>query len=247
MLPPSSPVTVARSGSPLTVARPCRIPTGFPRTRTVVRFRRPGGRVLVRAEGRGVITLVLGPVRSGKSTRASALARASGKRVVLAVTADVDPADPEMTDRVARHRAARPAEWAVVETAGPAGPALPALLRATPADACVLVDALGTWLGALVQRLGPSAEHDALATLAALDAAGDELAAALAATRADVVLVGEEAGWGVVPASVLGRVFRDALGRLVARLAARADRVELVVAGYAVDLRALGTRVADEG
>ncbi len=130
---------------------------------------------------------------------------------------------------------------------GPTGPALPALLRAAPPDACVLVDALGTWLGALVQRLGPAAERDAVATLAALDAAGEELEAALAATRADVVLVGEETGWGVVPASPLGRVFRDALGRLVARLAARADRVELVVAGYAVDLRALGTRVEHGG
>jgi adenosylcobinamide kinase/adenosylcobinamide-phosphate guanylyltransferase len=62
-----------------------------------------------------------------------------------------------------------------------------------------------------------------------------------------VVLVGEETGWGVVPPSVLGRAFRDALGRLVRRLAARADRVELIVAGYAVDLRALGTPVEDEG
>lgn len=194
-----------------------------------------------------MITLVLGPARSGKSTRANALARASGKRVVFAATADVDPADAEMRERVARHRAARPAEWELVETARAGRPGLPALLRRAPADACVLVDALGTWLGALLQRLGPQAERDGVATLAALDGAGEELLAALAATRADVVLVGEETGWGVVPPSVLGRAFRDALGRLVRRLAARADRVELIVAGYAVDLRALGTPVEDEG
>jgi adenosylcobinamide kinase/adenosylcobinamide-phosphate guanylyltransferase len=193
-----------------------------------------------------VITLVLGPVRSGKSTRAAALARASGKRVVFAATADADPSDGEMTDRVARHRAARPAAWAVVETARPESAGLPALLRGAEPGTCVLVDALGTWVAALIQRLGAQAERDALSTLAALDAAGEELAAALAATRADVVLVGEETGWGVVPASVLGRVFRDALGRLERRLAEHADRVELVVAGYAVDLRALGTRVECE-
>jgi adenosyl cobinamide kinase/adenosyl cobinamide phosphate guanylyltransferase len=39
-------------------------------------------------------------------------------------------------------------------------------------------------------------------------------------------------------------VFRDGLGRLTQRLASRADRVELVVAGYAVDLRRIGTPVS---
>lgn len=194
-----------------------------------------------------MISLILGPVRSGKSTRANALARATGKHVIFAATADVDPADAEMTARVARHRTERPASWEVIETALPDRPGLPALLRAAPPECCVLVDALGTWLGALIQRLGAAAERDAVATLAALDAAGEELAGALWATRAEVVLVAEETGWGLVPTSVLGRVFSDALGRLIRRLAARADRVELVVAGYAVDLRALGTPVENQG
>ncbi|MBV8750000.1 MAG: bifunctional adenosylcobinamide kinase/adenosylcobinamide-phosphate guanylyltransferase, partial [Candidatus Eremiobacteraeota bacterium] len=74
-------------------------------------------------------------------------------------------------------------------------------------------------------------------------ARGTALADALARTRADAIVVAEETGWGVVPATPLGRVFRDALGRLNQRIAAHADRVELVVAGYAVDLRAIGRPV----
>ncbi len=238
VLRPSSPTDRGRSGSPLTVARPCRIYTGFPRTRT---------QSSVRASGREVpglmLTLVLGPVRAGKSTRAIALARASGKSVVVAATAAIDPSDAEMVDRVARHRRARPPEWRVIETAQGSSDTLVALLRDASAGECIVVDALGTWLAAqLLERRG-RIEDDVVATLDALDAQSMTLADALAHTRADVIVVAEETGWGVVPATALGRIFRDALGRLSQEIARRADRVELVVAGFAIDVRALGMPV----
>ncbi|HTW82965.1 MAG TPA: bifunctional adenosylcobinamide kinase/adenosylcobinamide-phosphate guanylyltransferase [Candidatus Sulfotelmatobacter sp.] len=188
-------------------------------------------------------TLVLGPVRSGKTARALALARASGKRVVVAATAAVDPADAEMVDRVARHRRERPADWTLVETATPGAPALIELLRGSDAQTCILVDALGTWLSSELLALGAGAEADAVAALATLDARGAALVDAAAHARADVIVVAEETGWGIVPATRLGRLFRDAQGRLVRALAQRAERVELVVAGFAVDLRAIGRPV----
>jgi adenosylcobinamide kinase/adenosylcobinamide-phosphate guanylyltransferase len=188
-------------------------------------------------------TLVLGPVRAGKSARAVALAHATRKPVVLMVTAVVDPADAEMVERVARHRRERPAGWTVVETAAPGAPSLATLLRDAPADACVVVDALGTWLGAHLVAWEERAQRDPIATADALDALGLELAEAVAAARAETILVAEETGWGLVPTSALGRIFRDVLGRLVRRIAASADVVELVVAGYAVDLRAIGRPV----
>ncbi len=57
--------------------------------------------------------LILGGARSGKSALAVRLAQASGAAVRLVVTATPD--DAEMADRIARHRAARPATWRVVE------------------------------------------------------------------------------------------------------------------------------------
>lgn len=186
-----------------------------------------------------MITLVLGPVRSGKSARAAELARASGRPVIAALTAAIDPNDAEMVARVERHRRDRPREWTVVETAH-AMP-LPQLLRDAAAGSCVLVDALGTWLA---EPLVDCDERDAPAILERYAA---ELESALEAATADVILVAEETGWGVVPASALGRAFRDALGRLARRLAARAGRVELVVAGYALDLRRIGSPVEASG
>jgi adenosylcobinamide kinase / adenosylcobinamide-phosphate guanylyltransferase len=190
-----------------------------------------------------VVTLILGPVRAGKSSRAVALARATGKRVVVAATAAVDPADVEMRDRVERHRRERPADWSVVETAQRDGPALAAVLRDAGEDTCVVIDALGTWIAAQLLACETDAERDPVAVLDVLDAECAELAAALERTRADVIVIAEETGWGVVPASALGRVFRDALGRLARAIARSAERVELVVAGYAVDVRAIGTPV----
>ncbi len=43
-----------------------------------------------------------------------------------------------------------------------------------------------------------------------------------------------------MPVAASGRLFRDAMGRMVQRLAEHADRAYLVVAGYALDLRASG-------
>jgi adenosylcobinamide kinase/adenosylcobinamide-phosphate guanylyltransferase len=67
----------------------------------------------------------------------------------------------------------------------------------------------------------------------------DELVEAVAGTSATVVLVSNEVGSGVVPATVSGRRYRDELGRLNVRLAAVSDTLTLVVAGVPVDLRSV--------
>jgi adenosylcobinamide kinase/adenosylcobinamide-phosphate guanylyltransferase len=46
-----------------------------------------------------------------------------------------------------------------------------------------------------------------------------------------VILVANEVGFGIVPDNALGRRFRDLQGLLNQRIAARADRVVLMVAG----------------
>ena len=58
--------------------------------------------------------------------------------------------------------------------------------------------------------------------------------------------VSEQIGWDAVPVAASARLFRDALGRMTQRLAKRADRLYLVVAGYAMDLRSLGIPIAGD-
>ena len=61
--------------------------------------------------------------------------------------------------------------------------------------------------------------------------------AALPALTRPLVVVSEEAGLGLVPADPLSRRFRDILGRSNQRLAACANRVQLVSCGLALRLK----------
>jgi adenosylcobinamide kinase/adenosylcobinamide-phosphate guanylyltransferase len=190
-----------------------------------------------------VIVLVTGPVRAGKSAYALQLAREHGGRCVYVATYDATPGDPEMAERIARHRTAR-GDMAVIETNERAGPSLAGTLAGAPAGDVLIVDSVGTWLAALLFEIEELAERDPVAAAAELERRAAALPAALDRCAATAVVVSEEAGWGVVPGNVLGRLFRDQLGRTTAEIAGRAEHAYLVVAGYAVDLAVAGRRVS---
>jgi adenosylcobinamide kinase/adenosylcobinamide-phosphate guanylyltransferase len=193
-----------------------------------------------------VLTVVTGPVRAGKSSYALRLARDSGKAAVYVATALIDAGDPEMTARVARHRAER-GELRTVEVDERRGPGLAAALAALGPHEIAVVDSLGTWLGGLLLGEEERAEREPLAVAEMLAGWAEKFHATVAAMEADAVIVAEEAGWGLVPPSPLGRIFRDELGRTTAALARTATRVYLVVAGYAVDLRTVGEPIGGGG
>jgi adenosylcobinamide kinase/adenosylcobinamide-phosphate guanylyltransferase len=67
-----------------------------------------------------------------------------------------------------------------------------------------------------------------------IDAETGRLEEALDRRAGPVVLVSNEVGFGIVPDNALARRFRDLQGRLNQRIAARADRVALLVAGLAL-------------
>src|SRR5260221_107999 len=59
------------------------------------------------------------------------------------------------------------------------------------------------------------------------------------AARKTLIAVTNEVGLGIVPAYPLGILYRDTLGYVNQRLAQAADRVYLMVAGIAVDIKRL--------
>ena len=169
----------------------------------------------------GSLTLVSGPARSGKSRWAEHLADASGLAVVYVATGPELADDREWQQRLALHRRRRPAAWQCLEVGGALAPALVPL----QADQLALVDSLGTWVAAHLDLDAPAWEQQCLA-----------LETAIASSRAAVLLVAEECGWGVIPATAIGGRFRDRLGNLQQQLARRADRSWLVLQGRAIDL-----------
>lgn len=189
-----------------------------------------------------MIVFVTGPVRAGKSAFALELARETGRPLRYIATCDADPRDPEMAERIARHRAAR-GSVVTTETNERTGPTLVEVLAAAGPGEVLVVDSLGTWLTAHVLAVEALAQTDPVAAARELSERAAPLLPALEALAADAIVVSEEAGWGVVPPTPLGRLFRDQLGRTAAAVAGCAARSYLVVAGFAVDLTAGGRRI----
>ncbi|MDQ4086029.1 MAG: bifunctional adenosylcobinamide kinase/adenosylcobinamide-phosphate guanylyltransferase, partial [Actinomycetota bacterium] len=150
---------------------------------------------------------------------------------VVYVATGVGPSDdPGWQERVAAHRARRPARWSTVETLD----LVPLLTEAGPP---LLVDCLTLWLAGVLDRLDAwSEDADGAAVGKAVGAQIDALARAWRQTPRRVVAVTNEVGSGVVPGTVSGGRFRDLLGRLNATVAAECEQVLLCVAGRVAPL-----------
>ena len=161
-------------------------------------------------------TLVLGGARSGKSALAERLARESGQDVVYLATAHAG--DAEMAARIAAHHAERPVDWVTVEEPLELGRALDAV---EPRSTCI-VDCLTLWVANLLLRGDDErAVVDAAATCARQAAVRPGL----------TIAVSNEVGLGIVPATPLGRTYRDVLGAVNKAWVGEADRAGFVVAG----------------
>ena len=162
------------------------------------------------------LTVLLGGARSGKSALAQ---RWAGEAATLIATGTA--LDDEMRERIARHRADRPASWITVEEH--------INLRGALADArgTVVVDCLSLWVANL---------FEAGWTDEAVEAEGAAAAAAAAGREEQTFAVSNEVGLGIVPATPLGRRYRDVLGRVNATWAEAAERAVLVVGGRVLEL-----------
>lgn len=178
------------------------------------------------------LVVLSGAVRSGKSAAAERMAARRGAAVVVAA-AGWD-GDEEMERRIAAHRDARPDSW-VTRVVGTDV----AWVDEVPAESTLVLDCLATLVGAIAYEEAGDAEVATGAMEERADARVGRLVDALARRAGDTIVVTNEAGWGVVPASASGRLFRDLLGRANRTLVAAADAAYLVVAGRFIELTGL--------
>lgn len=177
--------------------------------------------------------LVLGGARSGKSAFAERLATSQERSVVYVATGEAG--DAEMAERIRRHRARRPASWTTIEEPRDI---TAALARTASRDDVWLLDSVTLLVASAMDQhsalraQSPTEDPAEEALLRELD----DLFALAGAREAHLVLVGDEAGMGVVPDHPSGRRFRDLLGAVNQHLAARCDRVYFVVAGLAIEI-----------
>ena len=168
------------------------------------------------------LILVLGGAASGKSQVALDLAGQVGPRAFVATGQALDR---EMKVRIERHQATRSSDWETAE--------VPTDLAKWFNDngksyQMIVLDCLTLWLSNLRgHRLNDLAISDAMA----------DLLQAIRATRTRVVIVSNELGLGLVPATKAVRAFRDLAGRVNQQVAAEADEVYLTISGLPLRLK----------
>jgi adenosyl cobinamide kinase/adenosyl cobinamide phosphate guanylyltransferase len=176
------------------------------------------------------LTLILGGARSGKSDFAQTLARKRGGDDVLFV-ATAEARDEEMRARIASHRAARPAAWQTREAPREIARALQsARVRV------IVVDCITLWASNVLLAEESRASAEMAREI-------DALLAWYRANDAEMILVSNEVGMGLVPDNELGRAYRDLLGAVNKQIAAAAEEVFLLVAGLPVEIKARVARL----
>jgi adenosyl cobinamide kinase/adenosyl cobinamide phosphate guanylyltransferase len=172
----------------------------------------------------GTITLITGGARSGKSMQALKLALPYRRKFFVATG---EALDDEMTARIEFHRTTRPPDFQTVEEPVQVVAALEKLGKT--AD-LVVIDCLTLWVSNLMHRHGTD-DSPVLAE-------ADKLAAALKVAPFASIVVTDEVGSGIVPTDhAESRRFRDLLGWTNQKVAAAADQVLLMVAGYPVRVK----------
>ncbi len=180
------------------------------------------------------IFMVVGGSRSGKSSLAEKLAedyeKELGYPVIYIATGTIW--DEEFAARVEKHRLRRPASWQTIEE--------PCDLTRVfnehiDQPQIYLLDSLGTWVTNIMYRENvinfswdEEKEQGFLSQL-------ELLAESLEKVRGMVILVADEVGMDVIPASQEGRIFRDLNGIANQQIAAKAGQVYIVVCG--IELR----------
>ena len=186
------------------------------------------------------LILIIGGARSGKSTFAERLAASSGKRVAFIATATAS--DEDMQERIARHRALRPIEWRTIEEPLDL---VSAVQEASKSADVLLLDCMTLWLSNWMgQQESINEEDDVILKNSYTASALTAIEALLAAVKMleagkTLLVVTNEVGLGIVPMHPLSRTYRDVLGWVNQRIAQNAERVYLMVAGIAVDIKKL--------
>lgn len=169
-----------------------------------------------------MLQLILGGARSGKSRLAEQIAKDSGLSVVYIATAQA--LDDEMQQRIEHHRQQRPEHWQVYEE-----PIYLAdrLLQCDQPNQLILVDCLTLWLTNLLLAEDTTLQQQQT----------EKFLAVLAQLQAQIILVSNETGLGVVPMGEISRRFVDEAGRLHQALGQLAHKVTFCVAGFPMILK----------
>lgn len=171
----------------------------------------------------GKFIFVFGGVRSGKSSYAVKLAKASKQKVGFIATAGAG--DDEMERRIKTHKKSRPSSWKLIEEGINVDEALSKLKLK---NGLVIVDCLGLLVtNMLMDKMSDGAIRKKI----------NSVCSAIKKSGLDVIVVSNDVGSGLVPDNLLARRFRDLLGLANQIMAKKSNEVIFMQVGIPVKLK----------
>ena len=172
---------------------------------------------------KGLISIT-GPTRSGKSKLAEFLIT-SHVSVSYIATSKPRPNDPEWQTRIDLHRKRRPDKWKLIEY---------------PKDICKSIESIKGDYSILIDSLGGIVEQHLKENEDKWNDFQFKFLKSLSKDNLCIVVVSEEVGWGIVPATPIGHLFRERLSSLSSLIFRESKKRWLAVNGTAIDLDKIG-------
>lgn len=189
--------------------------------------------------GKKNLTFVLGGAKSGKSEFAESL-YSRQERVCYIATGVVKNPDGEMQLRIKRHQKRRSANWTTREQYQ----GIEKVIEKEPLDGYLLDDAImlvtNLFYDFVLTKTTPQKIDDYLAKASSMEIAEirrmilnkwKEIITAQKEKHQSMVIVSDEVGLGVVPATKQTRILRDLYGEVNQLIAKEADDVYFVISG----------------
>lgn len=179
----------------------------------------------------GRIVLVIGGARSGKSRFAESLCLQGKGPFHYIATCPHIPGDNDLDARIRAHQAQRANQnWITHEEPLDIEDSL---AKAIHCQASALLECLGLWVGNLVYQ--GVADRKQIEVI--LQQRVQKLCMQWRSSDGTLVVVGQEAGWGLLPTERESRLWLDLLGVVRNTFAGEADEVWLVASGIPLCLK----------
>ena len=173
------------------------------------------------------LILVTGPINSGKSKWAENLLKNKSNVTYIATSAPRKD-DIEWEERISIHRDRRPQNWTIIEY---------------PFDLVKTLQEIDNNESILIDSLGSIVENQLELRKDYWTSYENKLVTALSQLGQLVIIVSEETGWGIVPSTKIGHLFRERLTHLSSMISSMALQKWLVTQNSAINLSEVGFSV----
>jgi len=170
------------------------------------------------------LIMITGPIKSGKSQLAEFLIKEQ-ESITYIATSNPRHDDLEWQLKINVHRSRRPNNWKLIEH---------------PSDICKTIESIQKNESILIDSLGGFVEQYLIKNNDQWKSIQSNFINCILNSDLAIIIVTEEIGWGIVPATSIGHLFRERLCSLSSLLCLHSTNKWLALNGTAIDLDNIG-------